>query len=1127
MSYKYLDLTGLSHFWDKIKAKFDSFSRNDLAVLQTKEYSGIYGSADDQEGASFYFASVRPDNWYKMWRVKYKVYATVPNQNNYHTYSLVEIYGNTTEVSYKIFNRILSTSYRPIMYHNVYRLTSTGYNNNYNHTLGIGLRGGANPTSSSYPRTIKIELLETENCTVTMFDSMIKRSAVSGQGTTNFTGISELDGCNNGLRETGDDNDTSQLRHNNGNYIGSTALYRYMLLLQKNETTLIPVNAVSNSTATTKTLTTEEFDPFGQLLYYNTTTTINQGSAIPASNLIQQTRFDLRYSFNTGTTLTTNKDVYIVAAPQANGKAKLHTTPITQTLPSSEDGLIYIYLGHAYSNYQIEMHSQHPIYQYKNGSLGLYVNASDKVDILGHSTVSRAVESAGYLKFAECDLSYGGYGNKYVVLFMTTEYGTNGKDGNGIVYINIRGNGTNASSVSNFYWLLNDDSTGIDTLYWAVNDHKIEFYRKVFAANEYAQVSFKVLHVGNFENAKHWEFKLLDVPFVEGTPLDTPIGEVHAIVSGGKVKNAETATTATTATKATQDASGNVITTTYATKSEIPTNYVTTNTTQTISGAKTLSSTLTMSNINNATYTTSTTGNIIPSATGLANPPWNKDLWHDHFALLRYHTIESKEVTNDGTTWNTSSLDINSMFLGKDSASVTVLAAANLAFRFVLKNTSFAYSGVSWFELGVAYTNPFSSFEVLIEFSTDKSTWTTCHKSTIASNSSPFFLKNNTSFTGDGYIRVTFTKKTELTTGTVRVGCLKALCIRKGDQGLGSEYEYPYDWDINSNLLPIANNTKNLGSNNQKWANVYATTFNGNATSATKATGDKNGADITTTYQTKLGTQTAYTSKGSATKVPQITTNTLGQVTGITEVTITQPTVNNGTLTIQKNGTNVQTFSANQSGNATANIVVPTKTSDLTNDSGFITNEHVTDVRINGTSILGNKVADIITNTAYNATTNKIATMADVESGGGIGSSNDTIENVVSLTKAEYDALQTKQIKTLYNITDDYDDNGPTAIPNSTFTINTGTLETNHSYKNGKAVNLNFTMKANTTAGQTLVLLTLPSGLYPTDSAVACFATVNGILANSWIRNQTGEICVVPASTLTNIEIKVITTYIV
>ena len=50
----------------------------------------------------------------------------------------------------------------------------------------------------------------------------------------------------------------------------------------------------------------------------------------------------------------------------------------------------------------------------------------------------------------------------------------------------------------------------------------------------------------------------------------------------------------------------------------------------------------------------------------------------------------------------------------------------------------------------------------------------------------------------------------------------------------------------------------------------------------------------------------------------------------------TIPTVNNGTLTIKKNGTNVATFTANQSSNVTANITVPTKTSDLTNDSGFI-----------------------------------------------------------------------------------------------------------------------------------------------------------------------------------------------
>ena len=48
--------------------------------------------------------------------------------------------------------------------------------------------------------------------------------------------------------------------------------------------------------------------------------------------------------------------------------------------------------------------------------------------------------------------------------------------------------------------------------------------------------------------------------------------------------------------------------------------------------------------------------------------------------------------------------------------------------------------------------------------------------------------------------------------------------------------------------------------------------------------------------------------------------------------------INDGTLTITVNNTSVGTFSANQSNNNTVNIPVPTTTSQLTNNSGFITN---------------------------------------------------------------------------------------------------------------------------------------------------------------------------------------------
>jgi hypothetical protein len=68
--------------------------------------------------------------------------------------------------------------------------------------------------------------------------------------------------------------------------------------------------------------------------------------------------------------------------------------------------------------------------------------------------------------------------------------------------------------------------------------------------------------------------------------------------------------------------------------------------------------------------------------------------------------------------------------------------------------------------------------------------------------------------------------------------------------------------------------------------NLLTTNISGNAATASAA---QSGSSLETAINGKqdaLAAQTAYSAKGSATKVPQITTNALGQVTGITEVTI-------------------------------------------------------------------------------------------------------------------------------------------------------------------------------------------------------------------------------------------------
>lgn len=78
-------------------------------------------------------------------------------------------------------------------------------------------------------------------------------------------------------------------------------------------------------------------------------------------------------------------------------------------------------------------------------------------------------------------------------------------------------------------------------------------------------------------------------------------------------------------------------------------------------------------------------------------------------------------------------------------------------------------------------------------------------------------------------------------------------------------------------------------------------------------------ADASTTY-TKTEVDTALTAKADASSLAAVATS--GSYNDLSNKP-TIPTVNNATLTIQKNGTNVATFTANSSTNQTANIEVP------------------------------------------------------------------------------------------------------------------------------------------------------------------------------------------------------------
>lgn len=162
-----------------------------------------------------------------------------------------------------------------------------------------------------------------------------------------------------------------------------------------------------------------------------------------------------------------------------------------------------------------------------------------------------------------------------------------------------------------------------------------------------------------------------------------------------------------------------------------------------------------------------------------------------------------------------------------------------------------------------------------------------------------------------------------------------------------------------------------LGTANKKWKNVYTDKLNLGGVDYTSIPTDtndltNNAGFITASDIPALPSDTDLShydnttsdfvdSNDLATKQDVIDSNnplSASYVSGLATVattgeysdllnTPTIPTVNDATLTIQRNGTNVATFTANASSNATANISVPTDTSDLTNTAGFITSSDI------------------------------------------------------------------------------------------------------------------------------------------------------------------------------------------
>ena len=179
-----------------------------------------------------------------------------------------------------------------------------------------------------------------------------------------------------------------QLRTNSYTRTMSDKVYRYRLLFTSADNTKwVPANTSTSTNATaSRSACQTKIDPFGEIVYYGSTTSVAAGSSPGATVLWQQYTLSLGYSFNTtgsALVLTYPAPVYLKCAPQSDGSAIIDsTTPYVQALPSTADGKIYILLGYAYSETVIELIMHHPVYYYADGAIRLWTNGSGVADKL-------------------------------------------------------------------------------------------------------------------------------------------------------------------------------------------------------------------------------------------------------------------------------------------------------------------------------------------------------------------------------------------------------------------------------------------------------------------------------------------------------------------------------------------------------------------------------------------------------------------------------------------------------------------------------------------------------------------------------------------------------------------------
>lgn len=384
---------GTYNFKDTTQTRSDHrHYETDLTPTISKVYTSTsyYSTNNSWDNSTWYFMSVKPDTYYKPWKVKFRVHSFCPSYSNVESVTWASLSGRADSFTYANFNENYDRAH---YYAIAYPIKQAGLTAGYGHAIGISIRYGANYLNSAYYRTFEVDYYSCENCTVTILDTPVKWADWPGNTSTNYGSLVSMDAASRGLQESSDsDTLENRITYFSGK-TGAKGVWAYSLFMEDAFGTYQNICTATDGTVTannrtvgTKIANTNGFRVGGPIYYCNSDYNANTNITGWGNVYKTMSAFDSRYSLNTtlmANCLTPYTQIYLVGTINANdGLFYLDSTWWTQTPTTT--GKVYILLGACYdsttSNCRITLYEQNKWYKYDGSKLVEFIDNARTAD---------------------------------------------------------------------------------------------------------------------------------------------------------------------------------------------------------------------------------------------------------------------------------------------------------------------------------------------------------------------------------------------------------------------------------------------------------------------------------------------------------------------------------------------------------------------------------------------------------------------------------------------------------------------------------------------------------------------------------------------------------------------------